>query len=83
MTRLDRPGQYRRARAGLEPAEVLTPFDRRVLIAALVRDGLDDIEIAEHTRWTTYTVGRLRDELRLRPNPLRAPRTTTASASAA
>jgi hypothetical protein len=68
MARLDRPIQYRKVRQGLEPAEILTPYDRRVLITNLVREGMTDWDIADLTRWTLHVVSRIRDELYLQPN---------------
>jgi hypothetical protein len=68
MARLDRPIQYRKVREGLEPAEILTPYDRRVLITNLVREGMTDQQISDLTLWTPYVVARLRDELYLQPN---------------
>ncbi|QCQ91756.1 hypothetical protein [Rhodococcus sp. SGAir0479] len=75
---LDNPIWFEAALAGTQPAEVLTPYDRRVLMAALVRRGMTDTEIATHTRWTTYTTARIRENCGLEPNragPERTPET--------
>lgn len=71
MTRgrpLDSPRLYRAALDGEQPAEVLSPYDRRVLMATLIARGLTDVEIAVRTKWTTYTVGRIREHCGLDPN---------------
>ena len=68
MPRLDRPIQYRKVRQGLEPAEILTPYDRRVLITNLVAEGMTDQQISDLTLFSLYTTARLRDELYLEPN---------------
>ncbi|MCZ4557931.1 hypothetical protein O4215_20430 [Rhodococcus maanshanensis] len=62
------PVKYRSALAGRLPAEALTPNDRRVLVRQLVTDGMSDLEIAAHTRWTLYTTSRIREDLWLAPN---------------
>ncbi|WP_327110767.1 hypothetical protein OHB12_23675 [Nocardia sp. NBC_01730] len=75
-----RPDQlrtYNRALAGKLPAEVLTPKDRRLLVRQLVADGMTNREIAEHTRWTTYTTVRVRESIPLSPNQ---PRTESKAA---
>lgn len=59
-----------RACHGLEPAEALDPRDREDLVAELVVRGWSDVQIAEHTRMSTYTTGRIRDRLQLAPNVL-------------
>ncbi|ORJ92599.1 hypothetical protein A6F55_23845 [Prescottella equi] len=66
---LDNPIHFEAALAGTQPAEVLTPYDRGVLMAVLVRRGLTDVEIAAHTKWTTYTTARIRENCGLDPNP--------------
>lgn len=68
MTWLDAPLTYDKVREGREPAEVLSPNDRKVLVTNLVRRGLTDQEIARLTRWTLYTAARIRDGLNLPPN---------------
>lgn len=68
MSRLDAPLTYSQAREGREPAEVLSEHDRKVLMVNLVRGGLTDWEISSLTRWTLYTVARIRDGLNLPPN---------------
>lgn len=67
MRNLDQPSHFREAMRGDLPAEALTPYDRRVLMAALVRRGMTDREIAAHTQWTDYTVARIRDFIGLDP----------------
>ena len=62
------PPLYRRARLGLEPAEVLQTSDRRRLVLELHAAGWPDAEIAAHTRMTGYTTTRIREELGLLPN---------------
>jgi hypothetical protein len=59
---------FRAAVNGWEPAEILTPHDRRVLITDYVAQGHTDRQIAARTAWTDYTVARLRDELELTAN---------------
>ena len=54
---------------GREPAEALDVRDREDLVAALVAQCWTDVEIATHTRMSTYTTGRIRDRIGLRPNP--------------
>lgn len=56
---------YRRCRAGEAPAEVLPPKDRERLVAALWECGWTDVEIADHTRMSTYTTARIRERLEL------------------
>ncbi|MEZ5152090.1 hypothetical protein [Rhodococcus zopfii] len=70
---LDYPGQYAGALDGEIPGEALTTNDRRVLIEALHARGYTDAQIATHTRWTTYTVARIRIELGLHTNTTTAP----------
>jgi hypothetical protein len=65
----DRPLQYRAAWDGGEPAEALTPDDRRRLVLDLHDVGWADEDIAQHTRMTTYTTARIRGALGLLPNP--------------
>lgn len=55
--------------AGREPAETLPPMQRRAVMAAWVRAGWPDREIAVHTRWSEYTVARIRSGLGLAANP--------------
>jgi hypothetical protein len=54
--------------AGREPAEALPRREREDLMCAWHDAGWTDVEIAAHTRWSTYTVGRIRSALGLRPN---------------
>lgn len=53
---------------GKEPAEVLLPTDRDRLVRRLHMAGWSDVEIATHTRMTTYTTVRVRSRLGLEPN---------------
>lgn len=59
---------YRACVAGTVPAEALPTRLRERLVDELVRHGWTDIEIAAHTRMTTYTTARIRDALGLEPN---------------
>ncbi|AUM18272.1 hypothetical protein CSW53_18120 [Rhodococcus ruber] len=68
MRPLDAPLLYRLVREGREPGELLSPYDRRILIRNMHREGATDQDIALVTRWTLFTVARLRDELGLPPN---------------
>lgn len=43
---------------GREPAEALTPADRRYVLASFLAGGWSPEEIAVHTRTTTYTLYR-------------------------
>ena len=63
-----RSHQLAAALAGREPGEALPPRERRQLLRQLVADGLTDVDMAAHTRWSTYTVVRLRRGLGLAPN---------------
>lgn len=60
---------YAACLAGDLPAELLPPGRRRLLLHELHALGWTDVEIATHTRMTTYTTARLRDQLGLDPNP--------------
>jgi hypothetical protein len=51
--------------AGREPAESLEPADREQLVYELWALSWTDVEIAAHTRMTTYTAGRIRERLGL------------------
>ena len=53
------------------PAEVLTTVEREHLVYELWLDGWTDVEIATHTRMTTYTTGRIRARLGLAAHPAR------------
>ena len=59
---------YRAALLGREPAESLSPDERVRLIHILWMRRWTDLRIAEHTRWTTYTVARIRDRIGLPAN---------------
>lgn len=65
MKRLDHPERFEQALAGHLPGEALSPYDRRVLVSTLVGRCMTDREIAEHTKWTDYTVVRIREHLGL------------------
>ena len=67
MRRLDHPGRFQQALDGDLPGEVLSPYDRRVLVSTLVGRCMTDREISEHTKWTDYTVVRIREHLGLDP----------------
>jgi hypothetical protein len=60
--------------AGREPAEALDPRDREDLVAALVKRGWTDMEIATLTRMSLYTTARIRHRLVLSPNRVSAAR---------
>jgi hypothetical protein len=62
---------WRACCAGAEPAESLCTEDREDLVVALHARGWTDLEIATHTRMTTYTTQRIRARLRLRQNVYR------------
>ncbi len=62
------PRLYAAARHGWTPAEALSPTDQARLMRELWGDGWTDVQIAIHTRWTSYVVGRIRDRLGLAPN---------------
>ena len=59
----------RAALDGTLPAEALPPDAKADLMHFLVREcGWTDREVAVHTRWTDYTVARIRNHLGLQPN---------------
>jgi hypothetical protein len=69
---LARDRLYRACLAGELPVEILAlsdPDDRDRLIRELWSRGWTDVEIAAHTRQTTYTTGRIRAHLGLAANP--------------
>lgn len=53
------------------PAEMLSTRDREDLVYALHQQGWTDVEIASHTRMTSYTVDRIRTRIGLQPNESR------------
>lgn len=60
---------------GAIPAEALDRVDREHLLYDLWLKGWSDVEIATHTRISTYTVVRIRERLGLaaaRPEPRKA-----------
>lgn len=52
-------------RRGDIPAEALPTEDRERLVRQLWRAGWTDVEVATHTRMSTYTTGRIRERLGL------------------
>lgn len=58
-------------RTGHEPAEVLPTYAREWLVHELVCEGWTDLQIAEHTRMSTYTTARIRERLGLAANKIR------------
>lgn len=67
MKRLDHPERFQQALSGRLPGEALSPYDRRVLMSTLVGRCMTDREISELTKWTDYTVVRIREHLGLEP----------------
>lgn len=65
---LTNPDLYRRCLDGHEPAESLPTLDRRRLVLTLHNRGWTDVQIAVHTRMTTYTTARIRSLIGLKPN---------------
>lgn len=59
---------WRLALDGDLPADALSPLDRRSLVLVLHGYGWTDVEIAAHTRMTTYTTARIREALNLAAN---------------
>jgi hypothetical protein len=70
---------YREALTGRLPAEALPTHARHRLVAHLHAAGYSDVEIAAHTRMTTYTTARIRAGLGLAPNRPRATSTRGAA----
>lgn len=72
LVHLERPATdqvaWSLALAGTWPAEALSTADRQALVLVLHGRGWTDVEIAAHTRMTTYTTGRIRARLGLAPN---------------
>ncbi|MBV9010647.1 MAG: hypothetical protein JO272_01130 [Pseudonocardiales bacterium] len=62
------PQLYAAALHGHTPAEALVPADQQRLLTELWARGWTDVQIATHTRWTSYVVGRIRERLGLAPN---------------
>lgn len=56
---------YRSCLLGYLPAEVLDTPEFERLVRELWREGWTDVQIASHTRTTTYTTGRIRERLGL------------------
>lgn len=64
-----RPAAYAAARRGQLAAEALPRRDQERLVRELVlRERWSDPQIAAHTGWSTYVVGRIRGRLGLAPN---------------
>jgi hypothetical protein len=62
------PLRFQRAVDGLDPAEILSPADRTRLMLLLVEHWRwSDRQIASHTKWSLYTVARIREQLMLAP----------------
>lgn len=59
---------YTHALAGRLPGEFLDGAWRGLLVAELTAAGWNDEQIAVHTRWTTYTVARIRTAMGLPAN---------------
>lgn len=59
---------WRRCWEGREPAESLASQDREDMIYHLHRHGWSDLDMAQLTRLSLYTTGRIRDRLGLQPN---------------
>jgi hypothetical protein len=60
---------------GREPAESLPTNARERLVRLLHARGWSDVQIADWTRMSTYTTGRIRTRLELAPNREQARRT--------
>ncbi|WP_027944245.1 hypothetical protein [Amycolatopsis taiwanensis] len=60
--------RWEAACAGELPAEALSTRDREDLVWHLHELGWTDVQIAEHTRMSTYTAARIRDCLGLAPH---------------
>lgn len=60
----------RMCRLGKLPAEVLSQKDRERLVCDLWKLGWADVEIATHTKLSTYTAARIRSRLGLSPHPM-------------
>ena len=63
---------YVLARSGRLPADALPTHVRWQLVVDFHSIGWTDVDIAEHTRMTTYTTARIRSSLGLAPNRPRA-----------
>lgn len=59
---------YAACRAGRDVAEALSTVDRARLVTELHSAGWTDVEVAAHTRMTTFTAGEIRQRLGLAPN---------------
>ncbi len=60
--------KWHRCCLGEFPAEALTTSDRADLVADLHALGWTDVDIASHTKQTTYTTARIRARLGLTAN---------------
>lgn len=65
---LTNPTLYRKCLDGHEPAEALPTYDRHRLVLTLYNRGWTDVQIAVHTRMTTYTTARIRGLIGVKPN---------------
>ena len=64
VDQMRRRSNYRRALRGELPAEALSNTgDREQLVHELWTAGWTDVQIASHTRWSSYTVARIRERL--------------------
>jgi DNA-binding NarL/FixJ family response regulator len=72
LARHDRPFvdriAWRLALDGQLPADALQTTDRQTLVLVLHQRGWSDVEIATHTRMSTYTTARIRERIKLAPN---------------
>lgn len=60
--------RFRRAVNGFDPAEALSPKDRRRLMRLLVDHWRwSDRQIERHTKWTLHVIERIREDLWLQP----------------
>jgi hypothetical protein len=62
---------WRLALDGDLPADALSTVDRRALVLVLHNCGWTDVEIASHTRMSTYTTARIREGLGLAGNKIK------------
>lgn len=61
---------WRLALDGDLPADALSTLDRHALVLVLHNRGWTDVEIASHTRMSTYTTARIREGLGLAANKI-------------
>lgn len=65
---LANPTLYRRCMDGHEPAESLPQNERARLVLILHNRGWTDVQVATHTRMSTYTAARIRRRIGLPVN---------------